>query len=386
MKYTSRLVVSGFLFALTFGIFTTTQAAVLTIDKKSELIAALIAKITELQKQLAEMNAAAANPVLIVVQTENPVSRLLVAGDQYAEFTKVKLEAQGKDITIKGLTIMQTGFAKDAVFSYLGIAEDKAYVNAPHSDHTYFLKLKKPMVIKQGESKDITLYGAMALDLSGHDGELARLSLTGIDADAPLQGSLPIAGTFQTVNASYTIAYLTGTRGSVDPATNKHITLNSPGVIFSGVRFDLTGAEPITLNSLAWRQGGSASIGDISNLKTVVVYKGQTHEFTAVPREGDVRFYDSNFGDVGIRIDRGDSFDVSIKGDVGIGVNRTIDFNIDSNSDLVATGVNSSATIAPQGADVSGSTAAEGQTSDRSYPYYNGYQHTITGPFTNVTK
>ncbi|MFA6006875.1 MAG: hypothetical protein WC764_04100 [Candidatus Paceibacterota bacterium] len=399
MKSVSKSVALGLLLLVSFVSVQTANATVQSSNSKQELIVALLKKIVELRKELAQMIAQSSSaltasvvsvpateaPALLVEQLENPAERLLVAADQGAEFTKVKFTAKGADVTVKALTIMQTGMASESVFSYLGIYEDAAYVLAPHTDHIYILRLKKPMLIKQDESQEITLYGAMASDLTGHDGELARLSLTAIDADAPVQGSLPIAGRFQTVNETYVIGSLTGTIGSYDPALNKSIILNSAGVAFSGVRFDLSGAEPITLNSLAWRQNGSASGDDIHNVKTVVEYRGQKYEFDAVPRDSDSRFYDSDFGEDGIRIERGDSFNAYVKGDVGLGVNRTIDFNINENTDLLATGLNSSATIAPQNADTD-DAAAEGQTSTASYPYYNGYEHTITGPFTNITK
>lgn len=388
MNIPLRQAIAAFVFVLIIATpYTSLDAAVPTIsEEKQTLIAALLAKIAELQKQLQELNTAAEAPALLVEPLQNPPARLLVAADQLVEFTKVKLTAQGKDVTLKGLTIMQTGMANDAVFSYLGIVEDLASVTAPKTDHTYKLTLKKPITIKRGESQEITLYGAMAYDLSSYDGQLARLSLAALDADAPVQGTLPIAGTFMTVNSNYAIGELTATAGAFDPLTNKNITLNSTAVIFSGVRLTLSASEAIKLSSIAWRQGGSASGADVKNLKTVVVYGGETRQFDALPREDDIRFYDSSLGDDGIRINKGDSFEIYIQGDVGLGVNRTIDFDIDANTDIWAIGVSSSASIAPQIADVSGVSAAEGQTSDLSYPFYNGYAHTIAGPVSSVSK
>lgn len=381
MKSKSKVLFSSFLFLLIFGIFNTTQAAVLSADKKNELIAVLIAKITELQKQLAEMQAVVEAPALVVEAVEQPAASLIIAGAQSIPFTNVKLTAKGADVKVTGLTVMQTGPGSDSVLYFLGMI-DGGYVNMPHSDHSY--QISDAFTIKKGESKDVVLYGTAANDLTGFEGQLLRLSLTAITADAPIVGALPIAGAFHTVNSTLVAGTMTGTIGSLDPGTNKNITLNSTNVVFSGVRYDVGGQESVTIKSIKWRQGGSASTADVSNLKTVLEYRDVKKEVDALPDVDDPRYYNSDFGD-GVKIAKGDSFQLYIKGDVGLGVNRTIDFNIDANDDLYATGDTYGFDIAPQLADVSGAPI-EGQTSDLSDPYYNGYEHTIAGPFANITK
>ena len=134
------------------------RAATISADAKAELIATLLAKIAELQKELAMLQEAEkVAPALLVEQAENPPTRLLVGGDQGALFLKFKLIARGKDITVKNITIKQTGLASDSIFSYFGVLEDLAAVYAPHSDHIYTLKFKKAFLIPRDSSQELTV-------------------------------------------------------------------------------------------------------------------------------------------------------------------------------------------------------------------------------------
>jgi len=380
MKYLSKLLTAGCL-VLVFFAGTSRTYAQAALPEREALIAELLTKIAELQKQLAELNQREETPALIVAPGAQPGASLVIAGAQSIPFTVVTLTAQGQDVTVNGLTVTQSGPGSDSALYFLGMI-DGGYVNMPHSDHTY--EITDAFTIPKGETKEITLYATAANDLTGFEGQMLRLSLSGISTDVPISGSLPIVGTFHSVTSTLSVGTMTGTRGSYDPGTNRNLTINSTDVIFSGVRYQVGSTEPITIKSIRWRQDGSAATSDIKNLKTVLEYRGAK---TVVPAESDPaepRYYDADFGD-GITISKGDSFELYVQGDVGLGVGRTIDFNVDSNDDLYGVGMLYGFDVAPQSADVSGAPA-EGQTSDLSDPYYNAYQHTIEGASGTIQK
>ena len=129
-------------------------------------------------------------------------------------------------------------------------------------------------------------------------------------------------------------------------------------------------------NSGDWRQNGSASIDDITNVETVVVTKEREYVFDTPLTDPNARFYTANMGD-GVLIGKGESVDVYVRARLGRHSDRTVIFDVDDFPDLMGIGLNYNNFILGLGGDTDG-VPAEGQLSTLSHPFYHGYSHTIS--------
>jgi len=86
-----------------------------------------------------------------------------------------------------------------------------------------------------------------------------------------------------------------------------------------------------------------------------------------------------------MKIGKGESFDLYIKGDVlPSGVNRTVNFDITTSYDVLGLGQSYNNFIYSQGGELDGAQP-EGSFSITEYPFYNGYAHSIvSGSFNNI--
>ena len=267
-------------------------------------------------------------PALIISAATQPATTLAPKNALYVPFTNVTLTAQGADVIVHSVTVERVGPAQDQAFADVDLfdTDDNFYVysyfNANHQT-----VLKKDIAIPSGTSLTLSIRGDMAADLTNYDGQMAGLSVVAIDASAPIQGTLPARGTFQTINNSLTIGAPQITLSPFDPMAERTRYINDTGITFAGVRVTADSAEDEKITDIAWRQVGSASASDLTNV--VVIVDGQSY-----PTNLEGRNYSATLGD-GIKLSKGNSLDVEIKGDLtSSGSNRTVQFNINDGSDI----------------------------------------------------
>lgn len=258
-----------------------------------------------------------------------PVSVLAPQDAKSLAFTTFKLTAIGtKDIVVKNMVIERKGLADDAVFSEVSVSGtpllmDESSLNAKHQYET-----KRSFTVKAGATLELTIYGDMVSDLSAYAGQKPSLALVRIDADAPIEGALPIVGITHTVNATVAIGTIAVSRGSRDPGSAKNFAVGEKDAVFTSVRADVGSKEAITLKWIIWTQLGSMGVSDLGRLKTSVVYNGTTTSFETVADQNK-KFWIADFGS-GINVPRGGSAEIFIKGDVVSGANRTVEFDLDT--------------------------------------------------------
>ncbi len=315
---------------------------------------------------------------LLVEAGEQPKSTLLLADARMVPFTTIKLTAQGKDITVKSLTVERKGFGSDRIFTEAGVM-DHDFERTLNGNHQYVMR--EPFTIAAGASEDITLFGNITdIDtLASYDGEMPALALVNIataDNDK-IFGTLPIVGTAHTVNDSLVIGSLTMSTSSLDPATNRKLQINDTKQIFSAVRVTASGAEIVALQSIGFTQKGSAGINDIANVKICVSMKNiKCYDATT----DDGKWYGGDFGN-DITLDKGGFADIYIQGDITTsGANRTVNFDVETSYDITGYGLTYK-NFMHSFADASAGDGAqpEGSFSTSEYPFYNGYAHTIQG-------
>ncbi len=334
-------------------------------DKK--VLATTTEKIVEINK--------ISEPTLFVEEGKEPSSTLLIGNARRVPFTVVELTAKGGDITVDDVVIERRGQASDRVFVEVGLVDigNEQGLNSEHKYHN-----RSQFTIKDGEPQEIVLYGNIVDrdTLASYEGQTPTLVLTEIKTKAKLSGTaLPIIGTMHKVNSSLVLGSFATSNSGLDPGAERNLYVNSLDVIFSAVRIDATGVEPMLLKSWSWFQTGSVSRLDISNVQTCVVYKGGKHCFVAEP-DSDGKYYSSDFNDE-VKIDKGESAEIYIKGDVlTTGSNRTLEFDLSSSYDVIAYGLNFKNFIYSDGEGDDG-PQPEGTFSASEFPFYHGYQHTI---------
>ena len=189
------------------------------------------------------------------------------------------------DVVMDSVTVERTGLAADAAFAGIVLLDSDGVQigNAKTLNSAHQVKVGDQVTIPAGTSKTFTIAGNMASDNSTRDGGTPRLDVVGINTSATVSGSLPIAGTAQTINASLTIGSVTNARGPLDPNGAQTKEIGTTGYTFSSVKVTAGSAEKVRLNSIRWNQSGSAASGDLEN---VMVYIDGTAYAPTVSSDG----------------------------------------------------------------------------------------------------
>lgn len=266
-----------------------------------------------------------------------PANSLAPASSVRVPFTTFTItNGSGAAVTINGVKVQRTGLAQDVNFTGVVLVDSNGLQvgNSQTLNSDHMATIGGTWTIPAGASQTFTVAGNIAAAATAKSGEVASLSVVGVDTAATVGGSLPITGASHTINTTLAIGTLTIGTSPEDPssATNKNI--GDTGIKFSAVRFTAGSGEDLKLFSVRWRLNGSASSADIGNVVTVV--NGTTYP-TVLSSDG--RYYTSTFPG-GIMVAKGMSVDVLVKGDV-VGNNaaaRTVIFDIDRTSDVYFVG------------------------------------------------
>ena len=316
---------------------------------------------------------------LTVSTPEQPEQTIAPAGALYVPFTDVTVTAGATDVTIKSISVSRTGPSSNAAFIDIDLFDDTgAYLGIAYFDSNHVAKFTKPFVIPAGTTRTLSFVGDMAIDLSEHGGEMASLRVDSIEADAPVSGNLPITGTLQIMNSSLVIGIPTVILSPDDPRTSRTRYVNDTGIIFSSIRLSADSVEGVKLMSTTFRQSGTISPSDISNVQIIV-------QGVSYPATVDDRSYTAVFGD-GIDIAKGMNADISIKGDItASGANRTVQFDIFDGGDIGLIGTSFGYWLFPIPGDNTGTSGnsvfltEDGTTDTGSIkPYFVGSPVTIS--------
>lgn len=308
---------------------------------------------------------------LSVMAAAQPANGLAPASTSRIPFTNFTVTAGNDgDVTITGVTVERTGAAVDSNFSGVVLIDQATGLQVGISktlNSNHQAVIGDTITIPRGTSKTFTVAANRAA-AGSHGGEVASFAVVSINTTATVSGSLPITGASHTINETLTVGSISTTTSSFDPGAAQTKNIGDTGVRFSGLRFTAGSGEDLKLYSLRFRQVGSVSSSDLSN---VVVNVNGTDYPTTVDSTG--KYYTITIPG-GLLIAKGNSVDAYIKGDI-VGSNaasRTADFDIDKVTDVYFVGQLYGYGIAPSGTYT---------------PWYNGRVTTINaGSATTISK
>ncbi|KKU26970.1 MAG: hypothetical protein UX39_C0005G0008 [Candidatus Magasanikbacteria bacterium GW2011_GWA2_46_17] len=301
-------------------------------------------------------------------------------------FTKITLTAGSDgDVTVNSLTVQRTGLATDAAFASIVLLDENGLQigTSKTFNSNHQTTLGDPFVVSRGTSRTLTVAGNMETSAGGYGGQVASLTVVGVNTSATVSGSLPITGAGQTVNETLTLGTATLYVSQYDPASNLTKNIGDTAVKFSGIKVTAGSAEDVTLWSVRWNQTGSAGATDLANIVTIL--DGTTYP-TIISADG--KYYTTLFPN-GIIIQKGFSKDLHVQGDIigAASANRTIEFDLYNASDLYVSGNTYNFGITGA-ANTTGTLSATSRSKfTTSTPFYGGSIVTINaGTVTTIGK
>ena len=265
-----------------------------------------------------------------------PAAALVPLSVTRVPFTSVVFTAGSDgDVTVSSVTVERQGIGQDAALSGIVIlGEDGLQLGLSKTlNSLHQAVLTEPFTVKAGTSKTMTI-AANRGATTGYSGQVIRLTVVAVSAGSATVTGLPVAGTGQTMNeTSGLVGGFDLIRGPLDPSTTG-ITkeVGTTGYVFSSIKGTAGAGEDIWIKSVKFNQSGSAATADLANVK---VYVAGTAYDTTVSSDG--KYYTSVFG-TGVKVLKGNTAEIYVKGDIVSGSARTVDFDIYRHDDLYVVG------------------------------------------------
>jgi hypothetical protein len=291
--------------------------------------------------------------LMVALAADTPASGIVVSSSARTPFTKINLTASEGDVTVSSLVVQRTGLGNDNAFTTIdlidaatGIALNKTSKSL-NSDHQ--ATFTDDFVVESGTTRSVIVAGNMGT-LTSYAGEVPSLTLVDVvTLGSSVSGSLPIAGNYQTLNATISIGSLTVAEGS-DPGTASK-EVGTTGYNFVNVK--LTAAtEDMQVESLKLYNVGSADASDLANaiLKVDGIMIGES--------EMDGNYITFDLTDCGTKcmIEKGNNKEFGLYGDIAAGSGRTFDFDVKKATDIVAKGLTYGYYVTPSAALDAGNT------------------------------
>ena len=271
-------------------------------------------------------------PGLTVSANAQPANALAPQGASRVPFTTFTLtNNSGAAVTVNNVTVERTGFGIDANFSGLVLLDSNGLQigTAKTLNSNHQANVGDAFTLGAGQSMTLTVAGNIATGQST-SGQIVSVKVVAINTSAPVAGSLPITGASHTINTTLSLGSVSTTTSSFDPGAAQTKNIGDTAVRISGIRFTAGSAEDLKLYNIRFRQVGTASAADISN---VMVDINGTKYPTTIDSTGK---YYTVVIPAGLLITKGNSIDVYIQADItgSNAASRTVDFDIDRVTDV----------------------------------------------------
>jgi len=277
-------------------------------------------------------------PGITVNAGSQPTNSLAPSSASRVPFTTLTLtNNSGVVQTVNGITVERTGLGVDANFAGIVLVDSTNNIqlgNAKTLNSNHQATVGDTFTINPGETKTLTVAGNIAAAATAQSGQIVSLKIVAVNSSAAVSGVLPITGASHTINTTLSLGSVTFASSSQDLGGNVNKNIGDTNVKFTGIRFTAGSAEDLRLYSIRWRNTGTASSADFSNVKTYI-------DGTAYPTVLDStgKYYTTSIPG-GISVLKGNSIDVYVQGDItgSNSASRTIKMDVDKNTDVYFVG------------------------------------------------
>lgn len=312
---------------------------------------------------------------LTVTAGTQPAASLFPVNSTRVPFTVLRFTAPTSGAAvIDSVTVERTGLANDAALSGVLLLDEKGtqlgLVKTLNSLHQ--ATLTEDFTVNAGQTRTMVIAGNAQTSNGGYGGQIAYLSVVAVAANTPVVSSFPITGAGHTVNETLSIGTIsTVARGSLDPGSSQTKEVGTKNYTFSSLKLTVGSQEDVYIKYIRWYQSGSASKDDLENIK--VHENGGVFDATI---SVDGKYYTTVFNDndgKGLKVAKGFSRELSIKGDIISGSARTIDFDIQKRTDIAINGVTYGYGLVPP-FDAAASAVDGADVNNVDDPYYDAAQ------------
>ena len=288
-------------------------------------------------------------PGLSVSAGAQPANALAPSSANRVPFTTFMLtNNSGVAQTVTGVTVQRVGPGIDNNFSGIVLLDATNNVQIGTSktlNSNHQATIGDTFTINPGQSMTLTVAGNIANSSTAQSGQIVALQVVAVNTSAAVSGSLPINGASHTINTTLTLGSVSTSTSSFDPGAAQTKSIGDTAVRIAAVRFTAGSAEDLKLYNIRWRQVGTASASDISNVQVDV--NGTKYPATV---DSSGKYYTVQFPG-GLSIAKGNSIDVYIQTDISgsNSASRTVKFDIDKVTDVYFVGQTYGYGIAPSG-------------------------------------
>ena len=281
----------------------------------------------------------------VSLASDTPATGYMIGNTIHNKFTKVNFTASADgDITIDQLVVRRGGtVAADGAFAGIVLLDGSTMIrteDAKTLSSEHKATFNKDIKIPAGTTKSYYIAANMASSLASYAGQIPSLDLLSVTlAGGAVSGTLPIVGNYQQLDGTITIGALTVANGGNNPSASTQ-KIGTTNYIVSGIKLTANSVEDFKVSSIAFKQGGTAGDGDVSNLE-LLVDDAQVAS-VASPADGKVTF---NLSGSPITIEKGKSKTFDLRLDIGDGSSRTIRFDLEDETDVQAVGQLYGATV-----------------------------------------
>jgi hypothetical protein len=276
----------------------------------------------------------------VSLASTNPASDRVPGGAIGVVMTSVDLTASCEDdVIVSEITVLHEGFGASSDIQGVYAAVDGARLTRKRSvdnqDQTSVLRFQEPLVVESCDTVTVDIVADFELNaIAGSEHNFAIELPSDLQSNAlDVDGTFPVRGnTFEI--AAVDVGTIDFSYRSVSPSTTE---VGATGVVLSKFELDASSNEDQTVYSITLEQNGSASDGDVTNLKIRRSDRTVLTNTVASTRGDFVTFvFDPPF-----TILEGASVTLEVIGDVTGGVGGTGDeilFELEEESDLFAVG------------------------------------------------
>lgn len=211
---------------------------------------------------------------LTVAAAAQPANGLAPTSAANLPFTKFTITNNSGSVqTVNNVTVQLGGLAEKEAFSSVVLLDESGLQvgNTRTFNSNDQASIGSTVTIQPGQTRTFTVAGNMGSALTNYAGQVATMSVIAVGTGATVSGSLPITGASHTINATLSIGAVTAERGVEDPAAAASKEIGTTDYIFTAVRLTNSGSnENVRLHSIRFDQAGSASEGDIVNVRAYI--------------------------------------------------------------------------------------------------------------------